>query len=102
MKPALFYPILIGSFLLTLMSGCGRSAPAPVVNPPGGKTAITDYEVLGVDAATSTALVLCHLHTGRTHQLRVHFQHLSCADSVALVRAAKASGLPVTAEATPR
>jgi dihydroorotase len=32
---------------------------------------------------------------------RVHFQHLSCADSVALVRAAKAAGLPVTAEATP-
>jgi 23S rRNA pseudouridine1911/1915/1917 synthase len=47
-----------------------------VVNPPGGKTAITDYETLATDAATLTALVLCHLHTGRTHQIRVHFQHL--------------------------
>lgn len=43
-----------------------------VVNPPGGKPAITDYQVLAVDAATGTAFVLCHLHTGRTHQIRVH------------------------------
>jgi 23S rRNA pseudouridine1911/1915/1917 synthase len=46
-----------------------------VVNPPGGKTAITDYEILVSDAATVTALVLCHLHTGRTHQIRVHMHH---------------------------
>ncbi|HVJ45193.1 MAG TPA: RluA family pseudouridine synthase [Luteolibacter sp.] len=46
-----------------------------VVNPPGGKTAITDYEVLATDAASVTALVLCHLHTGRTHQIRVHMHH---------------------------
>ncbi len=46
-----------------------------VVNPPGGKTAITDYEILATDAATVTALVLCHLHTGRTHQIRVHLHH---------------------------
>jgi 23S rRNA pseudouridine1911/1915/1917 synthase len=46
-----------------------------VVNPPGGKTAITDYEILSTDAATITALVLCHLHTGRTHQIRVHLHH---------------------------
>ena len=46
-----------------------------VVNPPGGKTAITDYEVLATDAASLTALVLCHLHTGRTHQIRVHLHH---------------------------
>ena len=46
-----------------------------VVNPPGGKTAITDYEILATEAATKTALVLCHLHTGRTHQIRVHLHH---------------------------
>ncbi len=46
-----------------------------VVNPPGGKAAITDYEILATDAATVTALVLCHLHTGRTHQIRVHMHH---------------------------
>lgn len=43
-----------------------------VVNPPGGKAAITDYEILANDPSTLTALVLCHLHTGRTHQIRVH------------------------------
>lgn len=47
-----------------------------VVNPPGGKPAITDYQVLLADPATRTALVLCHLHTGRTHQIRVHLHHL--------------------------
>ncbi len=46
-----------------------------VVNPPGGKPAVTDYEVRATDAATQTALVLCHLHTGRTHQIRVHLHH---------------------------
>ncbi len=49
-----------------------------VVNPPGGKTAITDYEVLAIDRSTGSALVLCHLHTGRTHQIRVHLLHLGC------------------------
>lgn len=47
-----------------------------VINPPGGKTAITDYETLCTDPATKTALILCHLHTGRTHQIRVHMHHL--------------------------
>jgi 23S rRNA pseudouridine1911/1915/1917 synthase len=47
-----------------------------VINPPGGKTAITDYETLATDPATQTALILCHLHTGRTHQIRVHMHHL--------------------------
>ncbi len=47
-----------------------------VINPPGGKTAITDYETLATDSATKTALVLCHLHTGRTHQIRVHMHHI--------------------------
>jgi dihydroorotase len=44
----------------------------------------------------SRDLALCRL-TGTP----VHFLHLSTAGSVALVRGAKASGLPVTAEATP-
>lgn len=46
-----------------------------VVNPPGGKASITDYEVLAIDPATLTALLRCHLHTGRTHQIRVHLHH---------------------------
>lgn len=47
-----------------------------VVNPGAGKPAITDYKVLRHDASTNTSLVLCTLHTGRTHQIRVHMLHL--------------------------
>jgi len=47
-----------------------------VVDPGSGKPAITDYEVLATDIATNSALVLCTLHTGRTHQIRVHMLHL--------------------------
>jgi 23S rRNA pseudouridine1911/1915/1917 synthase len=49
-----------------------------VVNPPGGKASITDYKVLATDPSNNTSLVLCHLHTGRTHQIRVHMLHLGC------------------------
>ncbi len=45
-----------------------------VVAPPAGKHAVTDYEVLHVTGAD--ALVQCTLHTGRTHQIRVHMKHL--------------------------
>ncbi len=47
-----------------------------VVNPGSGKSAITDWEVLHYDAATDSTLVMCTLHTGRTHQIRVHMLHL--------------------------
>ena len=46
-----------------------------VVNPGSGKTAITDYQVRHT-AADGTTLVLCDLHTGRTHQIRVHMLHI--------------------------
>lgn len=46
-----------------------------VVNPGSGKTAITDYRVLGTIAENDTSLILCDLHTGRTHQIRVHMLH---------------------------
>lgn len=47
-----------------------------VVNPGSGKAAITDYDLLCTDPATNSSLVLCTLHTGRTHQIRVHMLHL--------------------------
>lgn len=47
-----------------------------VITPPAGKTAITDYRILATDIATKTALIRCHLHTGRTHQIRVHLHHI--------------------------
>lgn len=39
-----------------------------------GKRAVTDYEVLG--EAENYSLLKIHLLTGRTHQIRVHFQSL--------------------------
>ena len=41
---------------------------------PSGREAVTDYEVLATHEAYS--LVACMPHTGRTHQIRVHLQHL--------------------------
>jgi 23S rRNA pseudouridine1911/1915/1917 synthase len=36
---------------------------------------MTDYQVL-YSAENGTSLILCHLHTGRTHQIRVHMVHI--------------------------
>jgi len=47
-----------------------------VVNPGTGKSAITDYQVLGTLSDSNTSLILCDLHTGRTHQIRVHMVHI--------------------------
>lgn len=51
-----------------------------VLNPGAGssRSAITDYYVLHRSASTGWALILCHLHTGRTHQIRVHMKHIGC------------------------
>jgi 23S rRNA pseudouridine1911/1915/1917 synthase len=49
-----------------------------VVNPGSGKPAITDYCDLGTDDTTNSSLIHCDLHTGRTHQIRVHMLHLGC------------------------
>ena len=49
------------------------------VLPDGeGKAASTDYSTLFTLQAgpAPTSLVRCHLHTGRTHQIRVHLHHL--------------------------
>ena len=40
----------------------------------GGREAWTSYEV--VERFPNATLVSANLHTGRTHQIRVHFQHL--------------------------
>lgn len=41
---------------------------------PGGRAAITDYEV--VERLRHASLVRCSLRTGRTHQIRVHMKQL--------------------------
>jgi 23S rRNA pseudouridine1911/1915/1917 synthase len=44
------------------------------VAPGRGRTAKTDYRVL--QSSPRASLVECSLHTGRTHQVRVHLHHL--------------------------
>ncbi len=47
-----------------------------VVPPPRGRLARTDYRVRRELPAAGASLVECRLHTGRTHQIRVHLKHL--------------------------
>ncbi len=64
----------------TLFTNIGRHPvnrlKMAVVNPGSGKPAITDWKALTKDAASCTTLILCTLHTGRTHQIRVHMQYI--------------------------
>jgi dihydroorotase len=55
----------------------------------------------GIPAAAEELMVGRDLALVELTGARMHFQHLSTAGSVELVRAAKARGLPVTAEACP-
>ena len=59
---------------------------------------------LGLGGQPSEAeelMVMRDIALSRLTGSRVHFMHISTAGSVAMVRAAKEAGLPVTAEATP-
>jgi len=47
-----------------------------VVNPGSGKAAITDWQLIYHDTENDASLIMCTLHTGRTHQIRVHMLHL--------------------------
>lgn len=55
----------------------------------------------GQPAEAEELMVMRDITLARLTGQRIHFQHLSTAGSVAMVRAAKAAGLPVTSEATP-
>ena len=62
----------------TIEGNIGRSLKdrvAMAVFPDGsqGKTAVTHYKVL--ERFNYVTLTECRLETGRTHQIRVHFQH---------------------------
>ena len=50
------------------------SAPSTFRPDTKGKSAVTDYQVL--ETSGTTALLALSPKTGRTHQLRVHLQHL--------------------------
>ena len=55
----------------------------------------------GIPAEAEELMVMRDIALAQLAGARVHFQHLSTAGSIAMVRAAKAGGLLITAEATP-
>jgi len=46
------------------------------VTKSSGKLAITDYALVETCAENAISLIRCKLHTGRTHQIRVHLMHI--------------------------
>ncbi|HRQ90549.1 MAG TPA: RluA family pseudouridine synthase, partial [Bacteroidia bacterium] len=47
-----------------------------VVQAPAGKEAVTDYRVIRSDPQAGWAALECVIHTGRTHQIRVHLKEV--------------------------
>jgi 23S rRNA pseudouridine1911/1915/1917 synthase len=79
----------VDKIYLALVAGKLRRASGSIVAPiarhrvhrkkmaiarEGGRTARTDFKV--VRAGREASLLECRLHSGRTHQIRVHLQHL--------------------------
>ena len=79
----------IDKIYLTLVAGKLRRASGSIVAPiarhrvhrkkmmiarEGGRMARTDFKV--VRTGREASLLECRLHSGRTHQIRVHLQHL--------------------------
>lgn len=48
--------------------------PGRMITHAKGKAALTEYEVL--ETFRGFSWIRCNIHTGRTHQIRVHLQHL--------------------------
>ena len=55
-----------------------RNRKKMAVLDDGGKHAVTEYRVAEVLHNGAASVVECKLQTGRTHQIRVHMQHLGC------------------------
>ncbi|KAB7704897.1 RluA family pseudouridine synthase [Bacillus aerolatus] len=53
--------------------GKDRHHPSRRRVSPSGQSALTHFEVLKKDKNRKLSIVKCHLTTGRTHQIRVHF-----------------------------
>jgi 23S rRNA pseudouridine1911/1915/1917 synthase len=66
--------LLAGSVIVPI----GRSPknPLKMMVRDDGREARTDWDLISVDKKNKIALVKCQLHTGRTHQARVHLQYL--------------------------
>ncbi len=57
----------------TIRQGIKKAGPRRIIDPTG-KSAVTHYQLL--ETYPQAALVQLRLETGRTHQIRLHLQHL--------------------------
>ncbi len=57
--------------------------------------------LLGIPPEAEVRIVERDIRLAARTECRTHLQHLSCRQSVALLRKARASGIPISAEATP-
>jgi dihydroorotase len=97
MRRALEYA---GGLGVTLAQHCEDSAMAGGGHMHEGEWS-SRLGIPGQPAEAEELMVMRDIALARLTGTRVHFQHLSTAGSVAMVRAARSAGLAVTAEATP-
>jgi dihydroorotase len=97
MRRALEYASALG---VTLAQHCEDAALAGGGHMHEGEWS-SRLGIPGAPAAAEVLMVVRDIALARLTSSRVHFLHLSTAGSVAAVRAAKAEGLAVTAEAAP-
>jgi dihydroorotase len=97
MRRALEYATALG---VTLGQHCEDAALAQGGHMHEGEWS-SRLGIPGIPAEAEELMVLRDIALARLTGGRVHFLHLSTARSIAMVAAAKAQGLPVTAEAAP-
>ena len=97
MRRAMEYSLTLG---VTLAQHCEEAALAAGGHMHEGGWS-SRLGIPGIPAEAEELMVMRDIALCRLTGAPIHFLHLSTAGSVAMVRAAKAQGLPVTAEAAP-
>jgi dihydroorotase len=97
MRRALEYAAGFGAFIV---SHCEELALAEGGAMNEGEVA-TRLGLPGIPNAAETIMVLRDIALCELTRARLHIAHVSCAESVAAIRAAKARGVPVSAETAP-
>lgn len=71
-------PNMVAGMIETQIGRDRQNRKKMAVLQEGGKLAITHYKIAKTMYNGAASLVECKLETGRTHQIRVHMQHIGC------------------------